>query len=239
MAKKARALPVAKRDISDPRRAVFLDQLRGHGVVVWAAIAASPHVEDRKGAASSFYALRRRSADFSADWDDALAEANDRLIIEARRRAIEGVPRLRTHKDSLIYITDPETGEKRPLVDVEYSDKLLEILIRGGHPDKYIEKRLVEHVNKQKPSSWTITGADLNCLPDRLRDSLHEIMDAIRVARGEVDPDPVLESAQLKTAMIDITPTPKVLDMVPTDAELNAREDAADLEEILAVELPL
>ena len=225
MAKKQRSQPVARRDISAQRRSVFIDQLRDHGVVVWASIAASPHVEDRKGAASSFYALRRRSADFSADWDDALAEANDRLIIEARRRAIEGVPRLRTHKDSLIYITDPETGERRPIIDREYSDKLLEILIRGGHPDKYIEKRLVEHVNKQKPSSWTITGADLNCLPDRLRDSLHEIMDAIRVARGDVDPDPVLESAHLKTAMIDVT---------PTDAEL----DAIALEESIAVELP-
>ena len=225
MAKKARSLPIARRSVSAPRQEAFLAQLRDHGVVTWAAIAASPHTKDRKGCASSFYTLRRKSADFSAQWDDAISEANDKLIIEARRRAIEGVPRLRTHKDALIYVEDPETGERRPIIDREYSDKLLEILIRGGHPDKYVEKRLVEHVNKQKPSSWTITGADLNCLPDRLRDSLHEIMDAIRVVRGEVDPDPVLAAAQIKTAMIDVT---------PTDAEL----DAIALEESIAVELP-
>ena len=59
-------------------------------------------------------------------------------------------------------------------------------------------------------------------------------MDAIRVARGEVDPDPVLESTEISARMIDVTPAPKVLDLPPTDADL----DAIELEEELATELP-
>ena len=59
----------------------------------------------------------------------------------------------------------------------------------------------------------------MNCLPERLKDSLYEIMDAIREARGEVDPDPVLEAAEIKVAMIDVTPTPETIELEPTDAE--------------------
>ncbi len=86
--KEKRSLPVARRDISAPRREVFLAQLRDHGVVTWAAIAASPHTDDRKGASSSFYSLRRVSAAFSQEWDDALAEANDRLVTATQSRTM-------------------------------------------------------------------------------------------------------------------------------------------------------
>ena len=46
-------------------------------MVTWAALAVSPHVKDRKGAASSFYSLRRKSVGFAQAWDDAIEEAND------------------------------------------------------------------------------------------------------------------------------------------------------------------
>ena len=223
MAKKARSLPVAKRDISQQRRKAFLGQLRDHGVVTWAAIASSPHVRDRKGAASSFYALRRRDIGFAAEWDECLEEANDKLIIEARRRAIDGVPKLRTFKDSLIYVTDPETGERRPIVDIEYSDRLMEILLKGGHPDTYVERRLIEHVNK--PNSWQITSADLACLSDRESEMLAGIMATIMESRGEIEPDPMLGRAEIEANMKTIEHSPtEIIEIEPTDKELAAIE---------------
>jgi len=225
MAKKARSLPVARREVSPERREAFLAQLRDHGVVVWAAIAASPHIDDRKGAASSFYTLRRKDPGFSAEWDDALAEANDKLIIEARKRAIDGVPRLRTFKDQLIYVEDPETGEKRPIVDVEYSDKLLEILLKGGHPDTYVERRLIEHTNRQTAHGWTITSEDLAVLDDRETEALYRIVGKIREARGEIEPD----RSEATANMIDVTPDEPMAVIKVADGDTLAALEALEV----------
>ena len=185
MPKKSPAVPPAHQPLTPARIKVFLDHLREHGVVTWAARAASPNAYDRKGASSSFYTLRARDPGFAEEWDAAIEEANDRLIIEARRRAIEGVPRLRTFKDQLIKITDPDTGEERPLTDHEYSDRLLEILLKGGFPDRYVERRITKHINRPTPSGWTITREDMIVLSDQEQDQLLQIVSKVRRARRE------------------------------------------------------
>ena len=186
---KAHQWPI-RTPLSPQRIEVFLSALREHGVVSWAALAASPHVKTRKGAKGVFYSLRSRDPDFASEWDSAIEEANDRLIISARQRAIEGVSRLRTHKDSLIYVQDPETGENVPITDRVYSDRLMEILLKGGFPDKFVERRLTEHVHHAAPSGWTITKEDLLALTDQEGEQLMAILGKVRNSRRELTHEP-------------------------------------------------
>ncbi len=80
---------------------------------------------------------------------------------------------------------NPETGEERPLTDHEYSDRLLEILLKGGFPDRYVERRITEHINRPTPSGWTITREDMIVLSDQEQDQLLQIVSKVRRARRE------------------------------------------------------
>ena len=92
------------------------------------------------------YDWREEDEAFRAAWEDAEAEAADALEAEARRRAVEGVEsyvisggRIVRHDDE----DDPRFGE--PVMKTEYSDKLLETLLRAHKPEKYRDRRHVEH----------------------------------------------------------------------------------------------
>ena len=72
-------------------------------------------------------AYSRREADpaFAAAWDEAIEEAADALEAEAWRRAVSGVERPIVWKGEV-------TGTVR-----EYSDRLLECLLRAHRPEKF------------------------------------------------------------------------------------------------------
>jgi len=78
---------------------------------------------------------------FQAAFDDAKRLAGNALEAEARRRATEGVRRLRFYRGEPII--DPETG--RPYFEHEYSDVLLIFLLKGAMPEKYRERFQHEH----------------------------------------------------------------------------------------------
>ena len=80
----------------------------------------------------------RRDSDtaFAQQLADALQDACDVLNAEARRRGVEGVPRKKfTGKGEPVM--DPETGQQ--YVEREYSDRLLEMLLKAKRPEKYRE----------------------------------------------------------------------------------------------------
>jgi hypothetical protein len=72
----------------------FLDSLRQHSVVARAC-------RDAGISSSTAYALRRSDADFAAAWDNAIEDATDALVDEARRRALYGVEEPVIHKGTL------------------------------------------------------------------------------------------------------------------------------------------
>jgi hypothetical protein len=74
------------------------------------------------------YQWRDKDEEFRAAWDDAEQEATDALEREAWRRAVEGVDKPVTFKGE---ITDTYK---------EYSDRLLEMLLRGHRPHKYKDR---------------------------------------------------------------------------------------------------
>ena len=74
------------------------------------------------------YEHRDKDPEFSAAWDNALEEAVDLLEAEARRRALEGVARP-------IYHGGVQCGSVQ-----EYSDGILQFLLKSHRPHKYRER---------------------------------------------------------------------------------------------------
>jgi hypothetical protein len=105
------------------------------------------------------YRLRDEDAGFAQAWQDALEESADLLEQEARRRAYEGVQRLKFDRGKLITIPVLDTEGKpvldgeglpltQPYVEHEYSDTLLIFLLKGIRPEKYRERTDVRHSGK-------------------------------------------------------------------------------------------
>ena len=86
------------------------------------------------------YALRSEDVSFAAAWDDAVAEACDRLEAEAWRLAVVGVEepvigRVGKDRDGILKNADGEN-----LVIKKYSDTLMVTLLKAHKPDKYRER---------------------------------------------------------------------------------------------------
>ncbi len=71
------------------------------------------------------YRLRATDADFAARWDEAVDTAVDALEAEARRRALDGY-------DEPVFYRGRVCGQVR-----RYSDRLMELLLRGQRPERY------------------------------------------------------------------------------------------------------
>ena len=74
------------------------------------------------------YDWRDADPKFAADWNDAEQEAADKLEREAWRRGVEGVDKPIIYKGE---VTDTFK---------EYSDRMLEILLKGHRPEKFTER---------------------------------------------------------------------------------------------------
>lgn len=82
---------------------------------------------------STAYEWREADADFAAAWDAAEQEAADRLEREAWRRAVEGVDK------PIVYQGEVTDTYK------EYSDRMLEILLKGHRPERFVDRIKAEH----------------------------------------------------------------------------------------------
>ena len=108
--------PVALTDEACER---FLGTLRAGLSATSGAAAAGVHK-------STLYRRRADDAEFAAAWDEAREEGIDRIVDEAVRRAVTGVER-------------PVFGKGGEVVGtaVDYSDRLLELLLRGLRPETF------------------------------------------------------------------------------------------------------
>ena len=99
----------------------FLTALRVTGSVTAAAEYSGIHRR-------SVYKARDRSKTFAESWDEALNQAKYALETEARRRAIDGA-------DKPIFYKGVQVATIK-----EYSDRLLEVLLKAHMPEKYRER---------------------------------------------------------------------------------------------------
>ena len=114
-------------------------------------------------ARTTAYAWRETDPEFASAWDDAIEAAADALEGEAWRRAVTGTERPIIWKGEV-------TGTVR-----EYSDRLLECLLRAHRPEKFRERYQVQ------------VAADTASLAERL-ERARERLRAARDESGESGP---------------------------------------------------
>lgn len=174
---------VRMRPITKARRELFLKELALHGNVSEASRVASPHCVGKNAPIGGFQALRRRDPEFRKQWDAAIEQADSRLEVEAVRRAVTGTARYVIGKGNVV--RHPKTGE--PLEYVEYSDRLLEILLKARLP-RYQEKRQLDVNHRVAESGLAVLQVeDLMCLNDGEKKDLYGILSKIashRKSRG-------------------------------------------------------
>ena len=85
------------------------------------------------------YKWMDENEDYRKAFEEAQAEADDRLIMEARRRAVEGVDVPVIHHGKIQ--TQKVNGKRVPITLKKYSDAMLMFLIAGRMP-QYNQKRL-------------------------------------------------------------------------------------------------
>lgn len=130
------------------------------------------------------YTWLKNDSDYGPLFRLAAEEADEYLEEEARRRAVEGVRRLRFQGG--VALRDPVTGQ--PYYEHEYSDTLLIFLMKGRMPDKYKDNHNL-HVKgglNHQHGGTVVTENRLNLSavhPDVLRYLL-------AVKRGENPPPP-------------------------------------------------
>jgi hypothetical protein len=159
--------PAPARPGPDPDRtweAPFLAALAITGVVTYACRAAP--VPPRTA-----YYRREQDEDFARQWREALEESTDDLVLEARRRALQGVRKFRFHQGDLIRVplTDEkgaeildETGQPVmvPYVEHEYSDTLIIFLLKAHRPAVYRETFRHEHTGDPRPFTFVEVPRD-------------------------------------------------------------------------------
>jgi hypothetical protein len=120
---------------------LFLANLARLGIVKIAADAAGV-------GRMTAYEHREKDKEFAKQWDEVMQNAADLLEAEARRRAVEGVKKYVHHKGVIVTVPvdrdgnvvtpgDPATVTSVPLVEHEYSDNLLQAMLRAKRPNEF------------------------------------------------------------------------------------------------------
>lgn len=105
------------------------------------------------------YQERQRNEDFAVAWADVEERSTERMEREAYRRAVEGV-------------TKPLVSAGKHVTDVtEYSDGLLQFMLRARRPERYRENVKVEHAGGIEQR----VRLDLSRLPPDKLEALEEI----------------------------------------------------------------
>ncbi|MDO9007474.1 MAG: hypothetical protein Q7U80_04565 [Thiobacillus sp.] len=92
---------------------------------------------------TAFY-HKANDPDFRSRWDKAIEVALDALLDEAYRRAALGYEEPVIHGGKLSTVTDPQTGEERPLTVRKHSDRLLEVLLKFRYGDQMADRLKVK-----------------------------------------------------------------------------------------------
>jgi hypothetical protein len=94
----------------------------------------------------AYYGWLKDDPQFAEAVRYAKEEFIERLEMEADRRAVEGIPKLKFHNGKPVI--DPRTGE--PYVEREYSDLLLIFLLKSLRPDVYRERHVVSLTRQER-----------------------------------------------------------------------------------------
>jgi hypothetical protein len=96
---------------------------------------------------------------------------------------VEGVPHGVFQKGARVIDHDGQPATER-----QYSDRLLEVLIRSRLSERYGDKKQIELKGRIDVRSVTLSLSDLGMLSVQQRTQLAAIMERIAIARGEMEP---------------------------------------------------
>lgn len=114
---------------------------------------------------------KQKDTEFRARWEKAVEVALDALLDEAYRRAAIGYEEPVIHGGQLSTVTDPATGEQRPLTVRKHSDRLLEVLLKFRYGDQMADRLRV----KVEESSG-LDAAALLAMPSEDRKALTALL---------------------------------------------------------------
>lgn len=97
---------------------------------------------------STVYRARKEDPEFAEAWKSALEDAIDSLEAEAWRRARDGNRKL------VLFQGKPVKVGRRNLIEVEYSDTLMTLLLKAHRPDKFRER--------SDTMNWNVDVSQLN-----------------------------------------------------------------------------
>ncbi len=120
--------------------------------------------------ATAFY-HKANDPEFRARWEKAVEVALDALLDEAYRRGALGYEEPVIHGGQLSTVTDPTTGEQRPLTVRKHSDRLLEVLLKFRYGDQMADRLRV----KVEESSG-LDAAALLAMPSEDRKALTALL---------------------------------------------------------------
>jgi hypothetical protein len=142
---------------------------------------------------TTHYIWLREDAEYKKQFDELAEEVADLLEDEAIRRAHDGVQRIeigRVGRDVDGPIVDKEG---KAIVRTEYSDRLLELLLKANRPDKFRERREITGKN-----GGPIAYRDVSAMSD-------EELDA-EIARMEAEEAAASSGARSQTPVATTTP---------------------------------
>lgn len=178
--------------MTEKRKAEFLRAFREVGGI-WAAACrkvAHPDADPEKlrskhpPAMSSFRALAARDPEFGAQIQEILQECRDMVEAEIRRRGELGYTDYVYQKSEQVFNRDGT-----PAVIHRYSDNLLLARARALMPEKYSERKNVQHrghITHGMAGHLQIESADLTALNVEQRKQLTGILKTIQESRRDV-----------------------------------------------------
>ncbi|HEF4747424.1 TPA: hypothetical protein SAO13_001382 [Burkholderia multivorans] len=114
---------------------------------------------------------KQKDTEFRARWEKAIEVALDALLDEAYRRAAIGYEEPVIHGGQLSTVTDPTTGEQRPLTVRKHSDRLLEVLLKFRYGDQ-----MADRLRVKVDESSGLDAAALLAMPSEDRKALTALL---------------------------------------------------------------
>jgi hypothetical protein len=129
------------------------------------------------------YDAAKRDEEFAAAWEDAIQDAADMLESAARKRAHDGLRRYKFTRsgEPIMHPDDPT----KPYYEIEYSDALVQFLLRGIRPEKYRDAKATAP-DPDAGGKKSMTDAELAVETARLLAVLRERQEA--AAEGALSP---------------------------------------------------
>ncbi len=170
-----------KLESSCGKERAFLAAFAETGVVSYACAAAGCSRQ-------SVYRWRKADPQFEEQFQEAKTVGVELLEFEARRRAKDGVRRVKFYNGKPLRWKNPETGEEEVYVEHEYSDVLLMFLLKAAKPEVYRDDYRID-MKAEVANETKIDYGRMLPTPEAVRTRILALADDIRAREAKTVDD--------------------------------------------------